>query len=524
MRNRRPTIRAATLAGALLGLCVAPADAQISLHSTGGGTINALTTMTVSAAPGTQYLLILSLSSGPTALPAPHAPSSLDVGFDLLDLSVGLPGFLGTVPVGGSIDVPLFFPPLPILDVLTLHFQAVRIVGGLIDGKSQRWVLTPAMPFDSEPTLTSMSVRRAGYAAITRSDGKVLLLGGGDDGIVASYGQTAVDLYDPATQTFTPMPPMLAPRVSHTATALNDGRILLTGGADAFPIGEPVATAEIYHPFTGVSVPVGNLAVARGLHQANMLPDGRVLVSGGTSSFMNAFDIITKAHKTTEIFNPATNTFSAGPNMAEPRVGHTATALQNGKILCAGGFSYTTLFSLPYISDKGQLYTPNAGAGTFGSQKSMSIDRAGHAAVLLQDGRVAIIGGATSTGASILAPIEDNTIELFDETIGSGTFAFDSFLSVARGLGAAVVLQSGNVVIAGGAYGSLYVPTPDSTIDVYHPNFGLLATFPMTHARANATAVALSDGTVLVAGGGEEPNPQAPTQVISFDSAEIFHP
>ncbi|MBL8768597.1 MAG: hypothetical protein JNL94_14570 [Planctomycetes bacterium] len=523
MRARPRNLRFLTTA-ALLGLCVARADAQISLHSTGGATINALTTMTVSAAPGSQYLLILSLNSGPTALPAPHSPSSLDVGFDLLDLSVGLPGFLGTIPAGGSVDVPLFFPPLPILDVLTLHFQAVRIVGGLIDGKSQRWVLTPSMPFDSETTLTSMSVRRSGYAAITRSDGKVLLFGGGDDGIVASYGQDSVDLYDPATQTFSPMPPMLAPRVSHTATMLNDGRVLLTGGADAFPVGEPVASAEIYHPVTGVSVPVGTLAVARGLHQANRLPDGRVLITGGTSSFMNALDIITKAHRTTEIFNPATNTFTAGPNMGEPRVGHTATTLANGKLLVAGGFSYTTLFSIPYISDKGQIYTPNAGAGTFGAQKSMTIDRAGHTAVLLNDGRVLIIGGATSTGASILAPIENDTMEVFDETVGGGTFAFDGYLSVARGVSAAVVLPAGSVVIAGGAYGSLYVPTPDSTIDLYQPSLGLLATVPMTQPRANATAVLLSDGTVLIAGGGEEPNPQTPTQVISFDSAEIFHP
>ena len=489
----------------------AEARAQISLSSSGGATIGATTTMTVSATPGTQFLLIVSLNGGPTPLPPPHQPSSLDVGFDLVAY-FSIPPFLGTVGASPT-NIPLLIPALPAIDALTLHFQAVRIVGPRIDGKSNAWLLTPAFSEEVEPTLGTMSQRRASLQLIREPSGSVLVIGGGADGIVASYGQRGIDRYDPGTQTFTHIADMQRPRSGHTATQLLDGRILIAGGAEDVN-GEPQATAEIFNPTTLVSTPVGSMATKRGLHTASLLPDGRVLIVGGTTSYANPAAIILGAQSSTEIFNPATNTFSAGPSTPTGIIGHTATTLLNNKVLIIGGYQNTLS-----ISNKALLYTPVNGAmGSFSSAITMNSDRFGHAAVRLPNGDVVIGGGAIDAG--FLNSQATASVELFHAA--TSTFTPDGLLSVARGALAGALLPSGDVVFAGGATGSVATPTGDATVDVYQPGTGaLLSSTVCMHSRGYGAAIPLLDGTVLIVGGGEDTSGGSP---ISWDDAELFHP
>ncbi|MBL8766458.1 MAG: hypothetical protein JNL94_03780, partial [Planctomycetes bacterium] len=118
---------------------------NMALDVVGGGVGQTLT-VTVSGPPSAQYLTIMSLTTGPTALPAPHI-ASLDVGFELLDLSVSIPGFLGVLPPGGSIALPLPVPNVPGIDNLNLNFQSVRIdFGTTIAQKSNLWRVTFDLP------------------------------------------------------------------------------------------------------------------------------------------------------------------------------------------------------------------------------------------------------------------------------------------------------------------------------------------------------------------------------------------
>src|SRR5947207_15082124 len=124
--------------------------------------------------------------------------------------------------------------------------------------------------------------------------------------------------------------PLVVPRTAHAATALTDGRILITGGRDS--AGNIVAVSEIFDPATETSTAGATLTTPRVDHTATLLPNGRVLVAGGTG----ASGSLTSA----EIFDPANP--SAGfrvlsASMGAARARHTATLLNNGTVLIAGG-------------------------------------------------------------------------------------------------------------------------------------------------------------------------------------------
>ena len=112
-------------------------------------------------------------------------------------------------------------------------------------------------------------------------------------------------------------------RWGHTATQLDDGRVLVAGGVG--PGGNITASAEIYDPATDSWSAAASLGTERAQHTATLLDNGRVLVAGGGVA-------------SAEIYNPATNSWSATGSLAASRFAHTATLLDDGRVLVAGGF------------------------------------------------------------------------------------------------------------------------------------------------------------------------------------------
>ena len=120
--------------------------------------------------------------------------------------------------------------------------------------------------------------------------------------------------------------PMASARANHTVTILQNGRALVVGGTNGI---NDLASAELYDPGTNTWTAGGNLSTARESHTATLLPSGKVLVAGGSSgSTMLA---------SAEIYDPATNTWSTAGSLGNARNFHTATLLANGKVLVAGG-------------------------------------------------------------------------------------------------------------------------------------------------------------------------------------------
>jgi hypothetical protein len=127
---------------------------------------------------------------------------------------------------------------------------------------------------------------------------------------------------------------MQSPRVSHSATVLGDGRVLLVGGmGDSF---NPLRTAEIFDPTTLQWVPAGEMSRGRSEHAAVLLQDGRVMVTGGLDE---DFDLVA----TTEIFDPKTGEWAEIAPMSISRSDHTATLLEDGRIMIAGGSIHPTV-------------------------------------------------------------------------------------------------------------------------------------------------------------------------------------
>jgi hypothetical protein len=258
----------------------------------------------------------------------------------------------------------------------------VLVVGGFGQGENG---YTATAELYNPPTaafaLTGpMAVPRCCQTATTLPDGRVLVAGGFN----GSYLATA-ELYDPATGRFTPTGSLTTPRMDHVAVLLDDGRVLLAGGVGTgwtF-----LASAELYDPATGTFTRTGDMTAARESHTGTRLSDGRVLITGGHRGRHSAIVIYDGA----ELYDPRTGTFAATGSMTVRRHKHDAVLLADGRVLVTGG-SDERDDAAAYAS--AETYDP--ATGTFTTIGDMPTVRYKHVgtSVLLLNGDVLLAGGA----------------------------------------------------------------------------------------------------------------------------------
>ncbi|HYO52187.1 MAG TPA: kelch repeat-containing protein [Archangium sp.] len=269
----------------------------------------------------------------------------------------------------------------------------------------------------------------------------------------------------------------------HAASLLPNGRVLVTGGSDGT---STLASAEVYDPLAGTWTATGAMTSARYYHATTLLPDGKVLVTGGSNGSV--------ALATAELYDPATGTWTSAGSMGSPRYNLSATLLPDGKVLIAGGYNGSVLTTA-------ELYDPSTGAWT--SAGSMGSGHYLHAAIRLPQGKVLVMGGYTT------APIA--TAELYDPA--TGTWSSAGSMSSARGYLAAILLPDGRALVIGGYDGSAFL----ATTELYDPAAGTwTATGATASAHGDSTATLLPNGKVLLAGGTHE--------VGMTTSTELYEP
>jgi len=248
-----------------------------------------------------------------------------------------------------------------------------------------------------------MTRARMNHTMVALAGNKALVAGGVNYGPGYADVQASAEIYDAATGQFTLTGPMNKLRRNHTATVLRDGRVLIVGGSllacdDFFSCpGESDihASAEIYDPATGTFTLTGNLNLPRYDHTATLLPDGRVLIAGGTYTGPDGYLTRPPAY---EVYDPATGRFTVGGVMRIARVYHTATVLGDGKVLIVGGLNDND-----YPQADSELYDPATGTTQAGPQ--LLFERAQHTATRLPNGNVLIVGGHNLAQATAIVEI-----------------------------------------------------------------------------------------------------------------------
>ena len=252
---------------------------------------------------------------------------------------------------------------------------------------------------------------RFDHTATALSDGSVVIAGGVSGQIVGS-----VETYDPLAGTFSSRSVFMnVSRIGQAQTQLADGRILITGGADQSKNGALTPTAEIYDPATRKFTLTGSMNTARQLHTATLLPNGKVLVVGGVNNPMAdpaSFVLV----PTAELYDPVLGTFSLTGSPSVPRGEHTATLLANGEVLIAGGLAFS---KTDPATTSAELYDPSTGA--FSAAANMTVERARHTATLLNSGKVLIAGGIPPPVIMGTLPISGAAGEIYDPVAGSFT-------------------------------------------------------------------------------------------------------
>jgi hypothetical protein len=361
----------------------------------------------------------------------------------------------GFVPIHGNFDEQ---DELADLTTTLLADGRALILGGLIDCISNVWtsdctapftVLRSAQIYDSSTRTFSftgsLAAGRYGHTATLLQNEKVLVVGGFDSYCICSTPVTTAEIFGPATGAFSSAGTPQVPRAYHTATLLADGTVLIVGGVQGVPdlaangSVPALASAEIYDPVTNSFSSVGGMSNRRMNHTATLLPSGMVLIVGGAPVSIGARGTVGDA--TAESYDPVTHTFSPAGAMATPRFGHTATLFPTGKVLIAGGSASGP--SAPVFNGQ----NPTASVEIFDSQTNlwstaaaMNSPRAFHTATLLPSGQVLFAGGGNSFVTA--------TADLYDPQSGASA-PVGSMVVGWRWRHVATLMPDGSVLVVG---------------------------------------------------------------------------
>jgi Bacterial Ig-like domain (group 2)/Kelch motif/Galactose oxidase, central domain len=247
-------------------------------------------------------------------------------------------------------------------------------------------------------------------------------------------------------------------------TALTTGETTIQASFDGVQGNNVLIVAD-----TASFIPDANMTISRNFQSATLMNNGQVLIAGGGNNIP-----VNGPLSSAELYDPIAKTFTATGSMTVPRQYATATLLSNGMVLIAGGTNFAGTFATA------ELYNPAQGAFTLTG--SMSVARANHTATLLNDGKVLIAGGG---GAAVFSGL--SSAEIYDPA--TGAFTVTGSMNDARQGQTATLLNNGTVLITGGINSN-----PIASAELYDPIKGTFTvTGSMTVARWGHTATRITE-------------------------------
>ncbi|HEX8845827.1 MAG TPA: kelch repeat-containing protein [Pyrinomonadaceae bacterium] len=311
----------------------------------------------------------------------------------------------GTWSVTGSLNVLRWFHTATLLPN-----GQVLVVGGIVDNSPTNTAELYDPATGTWRLTGNLNAPRAWHTATLLQNGKVLVAGGS----TGYYSITdTTELYDPATGAWSAAETLHTTRFLHTATLLQDGKVLVAGGCFDGDCDIALNSAELYDPNVGGWSLTANPNAMRESHTATLLSNGQVLLAGGGRQSHNLH--------TNELYNPATGRWSFTDSLSR-RADHTATLLPNGQVLVAGGSNYG-LSNNPADNtlSSAALYDP--ATGHWSATASLNAARYFHTATLLQNGKVLVVGGYD--GRSAPTTVFLRSAELYDSGASSFTNPID---------------------------------------------------------------------------------------------------
>ena len=279
---------------------------------------------------------------------------------------------------------------------------------------------------------------RHDHSATLLPDGRVLVVGGYT---LPQQWLADAEVYDPAADTWTVVPPGYSHGTAHTATLMKDGRVLVVGGG----IGNGVATeqVEIFNPQTNSWATAMSLESDRVNHTAVLLDDGRVLVAGGTKADGGA-----SAGGDALLYDPQANSWAATGPMVKPRQLAQSVRLPDGRVLIAGGM---TLADKPAqtISTSAEIYDPASNLWT--AAAALAEARYAYVLALLPNGQALAVGGARDYDCCWTEGSFVRTIEVYNPLANQWRAAGE--LPRPGAYAAAALLPNGRLWVAGGQAG-----------------------------------------------------------------------
>ncbi len=440
---------------------------------------------------------------------------------------------------GNKVRAVITLGDQPTIHIAGVHTAAVNRKGSpsgmnlstkgqsqIVDAKDQVVAKPATAPCDIDGNAkvgfrnaSNMVAPRGAHEAVLLDDGRVLVVGGMNDGRKGVYSEEA-EIYDPVANTWTLVSTLsgkagrmygsdgktVVKRIRSTATKLKDGTVLICGGYGTerrgfFGLGSPVLEvlddAHLFDPKSNTFSRVGELKHSRQAHSATLLNDGRVVVAGGYST---AFFTSFKTLAPFELYDPKTKKFSEEKTFpifffpahttVERRMDHAAIELPDG-VLLAGGEHWVSKF---FGNATRQLCKGSETFKTKGFQKSGNLNhpRRFPAGAHLGASFVLLAGGHDDKGFV-------TACETWDVT---GKWTKGPTIPTTRTATSIAVVGDEAFLVGGFGMKTALTRGEVKKVDVYSGDTKKFVTgYDLGVARAGCTATTLQDGRILVAGG-----------------------